>query len=78
MKIRYPIRAGLYVALVVGLAAALLIGPAKASSDEGDALIAAVRAGRADTVRELVGRGADIDAAVSGDGTALIQRGSMR
>lgn len=73
MKIRYPIRAGLYVALVVGLAAALLLTPVKAASDDGAALIAAVKAGRIDAVRGLVGRGADIDAAVLGDGTALIQ-----
>ena len=53
MKIRYPIRAGLYVALLVGLAWSLLLTPASAAPDVGAALIAAVMAGRGDTLRRL-------------------------
>ncbi|MEG3791500.1 ankyrin repeat domain-containing protein [Lysobacter sp. CCNWLW3] len=78
MRIRYPIRAALYAALVLGLLSAMLLKPARATVDQGAALIDAVRAGRLDTLRELVARGADIDAAVPGDGTALIQAARRR
>ncbi|KQZ57059.1 hypothetical protein ASD53_11300 [Lysobacter sp. Root559] len=77
MKLQYPIRTGLCAALAAALLLPLL-APASAASDDGTALIAAVKAHRIDRLRNLVGRGADIDAVVPGDGTALIQAARER
>ncbi|KRA17411.1 ankyrin repeat domain-containing protein [Lysobacter sp. Root604] len=78
MRIRYPIRAALYAALVLGLLASMLLKPASAAAEDGAALIDAVRAGRIDALRHMVARGADVDAAVPGDGTALIEAARRR
>jgi ankyrin repeat protein len=48
------------------------VNPNTAAPGDGSPLIQAARTGRADMVRTLLARGADIDMAVSGDGNPLI------